>query len=461
VSTETVRIDNPRPRTGRKRSRAESLTDVLQFPVIVWVLHFLLTQIPASLAFYFGSIRSVDGDGAGGIVPKDGRLSSAYGNSPEMIRAPLEGWQHWIVEPFRHWDGTWYSMVAEESYTAYHSAGAAFFPLYPWLMDTGSRITGLPVETVGYFISQIAFLGALIVAYKLVRMDFSERVAQMTLIALAIFPTAFFFSAIYTESLFLFLSVTTLWAARKNDWLLAVVVCFFATLTRSAGILLGAPLAVLFIQQHGWDTRRWFPKALLGIIPPMGLVLFGWHLTRQGLGFLDWQEQQWQWNRFSATPWKTFQCAFQGCEDVTVRGFGGTYQTNVPAVSFAWIGDLWDNLSWSYLTSTEFRYWFGQSQWLDVTVTILAFILLLIGLKKLPLYYSAWVIPPMIVPLFAPSSVFPLMSMPRFVLPLLPLFVMAVLLLQPYRKLTWVLAGLSTFVLVILTMQFALWYWVA
>lgn len=456
MSTETVRIDPVTTRSrGRRRSRAESLSDALRFPVIVWVLHFVLTQIPASLAYHYGEIRSVHR--VNGVwQPTNGQESGAY----QIVRPELDGWAHWIVEPFRSWDGTWYSMIAEQGYSTTYTALSAFFPLYPWLMDLGSHFTGLPVETVGYIISHVAFLGALIVAYKLVRLDFNERIARMTLVALAVFPTAFFFSAIYTESLFFFLSVTCLWAARKNDWLLAGIMGFFAAMTRSAGIMLLAPLAVLFIQQHGWDPRRWFPKALLGLLVPAGLAVFGWFLTTRGLDFLDWKNQQWQWNRFSATPWRTFECTFEGCEGVTVRGFGGTYETNVPSVSFAWIGDLWDRLSWSYFTSSEFRYSVGQSQWLDVIVTLVAFGLILIGLKKLPLYYSAWVIPPMIVPLLAPSSVFPLMSMPRFVLPLLPLFVMAVLLI-PNRKVGYALAGISATLLVLLTMQFALWYWVA
>lgn len=457
MSTDTVPIE-PVTRRSRnaRRSRAHSLGASLQFPVVVWLVHFLLTQIPATLAYQYGTFRSVQRVN-GVLQSTNAEESSAF----QIARPPLDGWMHWIVEPFRHWDGTWYSMIAEQGYSPAYSALSAFFPLYPWLMDLGSRITGWPVETIGYIVSHVAFLGALIVAFKLVRMDFNEHVARWTLAALAVFPTAFFFSAVYTESLFFFLAVTTLWAARKNDWLLAGIMGFFAALTRSAGIMLLAPLAVLFIQQHGWDIRRWFPKALLGLLPPLGLALFGWVLTRSGLGFLDWQEQQWQWNRFSAMPWRTFECAIQGCEDVTVRGFGGSYETNVSPVSFAWIGDLLNNFSWAYFTSSEFRYNVGQSQWLDLIVTLVAFVLILVGLKRLPLYYSAWVIPPMIVPLFAPSSVFPLMSMPRFVLPLLPLFVMAVLLIQPHHKLGMVLAGISATLLVFLTMQFALWYWVA
>jgi hypothetical protein len=52
------------------------------------------------------------------------------------------------------------------------------------------------------------------------------------------------------------------------------------------------------------------------------------------------------------------------------------------------------------------------------------------------------------------------MSMPRFVLPLFPLFVVAALLVRN-GKVGWALMTASSILLVILTMQFALWYWVS
>jgi hypothetical protein len=53
------------------------------------------------------------------------------------------------------------------------------------------------------------------------------------------------------------------------------------------------------------------------------------------------------------------------------------------------------------------------------------------------------------------------MSMPRFVLPLVPLFVMAVILIYPRKKLAITLTAISTVLLMLYTSQFALWYWVA
>lgn len=448
MSSDTVRIDTVQPRT-RRRGRSIALVSAkagILFPLTVWVVHFLLTQIPATLAYQFGTLRS---------FPDPGPESGAW----QTPLRSLEGVANWVVEPFRHWDGTWYRWIAVDGYDPGHSANAAFWPLYPWLMELGAGITGWSVQTIGYLISNAAFLGALIVLYRLVTSDFSEPIARRTLWVVAIFPTAFFFTAIYTESLFLFLATSALFAARKGEWLLAGIIGFFAALTRSAGLMLLAPFAVLFIQQHGWSPRRWFPDAILAALPALGPVVFGWFLRSQGLGFFDWAEQQWQWNRFSATPWRTFDCLLQGCT-ADVRSFGETKEFNVKPIDWGWINQALDNPNWTFLTSTEFRYRAGESHVLEFLVTVLAIALVLIGLRKLPLYYTAFVIPPLIVPLLTPSSVNPLMSMPRFILPLFPLFVVIALLVKD-RRLGVPLAVISSLLLIVLTIQFAQWYWVS
>jgi hypothetical protein len=449
VSSDTVRLDTVQSR-GRQRARSIAFASSkagIAFPLTVWLVHFLLTQIPATLANQFGTLRA---------IPEPGPESAAW----QTPLRPLEGLANWIVEPFRHWDGSWYRWVALDGYDPGHSANAAFWPLYPWLMELGSNLTGWSVDAVGYLISNAAFLGALIVLYRLVRHDFDEQVARRTLWALALFPTAFFFTAIYTESLFLFLAVSALFAARKGEWLLAGILGFFAALTRSTGFMLLAPFAVLLIQQHGWSPRRWFPSLFPAALPALGPPLFGWFLQSRGLGSLDWARQQWQWNRFTATPWRTIDCTLNGCfADVQTQN-GGSRSYFVEPVDWGWIGALADNPTWSFLTSMEFRYRFGQSHVLELVVTVLAIALALIGLKKVPLYYSAFVIPPLIVPLLTPSSVNPLMSLPRFVLPLFPLFVVAALIVRE-RRLGVPLAVVSSLLLIALTMQFAQWYWVS
>lgn len=445
MATDSAELTSSRRAPSRRRTRKPP-SDIWSFPLLVFAVHWVIAQIPATLAFLYGTSRPPLDTGA------TSGASWAYG----MPLGPMSGLAHYLVEPMRQWDGSWYRLVAVEGYAG-NTAKAAFWPLYPWIMDFGSTLTGLSPESVGYIVSNISFAAALVLLYHLVSLDLNVDVARRTLWALALFPTAFFFNAVYTESLFLLLTVGCLLAARKGNWWLAGAIGLLAALTRSAGIMLLAPMGILFLQQFGADIRRWFPSIIPAALPALGPVLFGWHLTTVGLRFLDWIDVQWQWYRFPATPWKTFECATVGC----TANVPNVDQPQVhQGVDWSWIDRLLDSPTWSTITSASFRDTFARGDWLELLVTIGAFVLVLIGIRRIPLYYFALILPPLIVPLFSPSSVHPLMSMPRFVLPMFPLFVIIALLIRN-RTVGITLATFSAIFMALLSMQFATWYWVS
>jgi hypothetical protein len=435
-------------RAPARRGRRKTPKGLWTFPLLVFAVHWVIAQVPATLAFLHGTIR-----------PSSPGTTDGESWAFQIKLAPMTGLAHWLVEPMRQWDGSWYRLVATSGYEPINNflAKAAFWPLYPWLMDWGNAITGLSPESVGYIISNVTFAGALVLLYQLVTLDLDAAVARRTLWALALFPTGFFFTAVYTESLFLLLTVACLLAARRGNWWLAGIVGLLAALTRSAGIMLLAPMGILFLQQYGLQPRRWFPAIVPAALPALGPVIFGWHLTTAGMKFFDWIEVQWQWYRFPATPWETLECATVGCT---------AHVPNVDApqvhngVDWSWLDMLLDSPTWSTITSHAFRDAFARGDWLELVVTIAAFALVLIGIRRIPLYYFALVLPPLIVPLFSPSSVHPLMSMPRFVLPMFPLFVVIALLVRN-RKVGIALASLSAVLMALLSMQFATWYWVS
>jgi hypothetical protein len=111
------------------------------------------------------------------------------------------------------------------------------------------------------------------------------------------------------------------------------------------------------------------------------------------------------------------------------------------------------------LTSEAFRKRVADSDTLELVCTVAFLALAVIGLKKLPLYQSAFLWPGLVIPLFSPSTVHPLMSMPRFGLTLFPLFVVLALLFRGRDALP--MGVLSAMFLVALTVQFANWYWVS
>jgi hypothetical protein len=153
------------------------------------------------------------------------------------------------------------------------------------------------------------------------------------------------------------------------------------------------------------------------------------------------------------------RCAIDGCV-LELTQYGQTRDWNVQGADWGWIDQLRADPSWSLITSTAFRNRVGDSDTLELVVTVLLFALLLIGFKFLPLYQIAYTIPALVIPLFSPSTVHPLMSMPRFALTMFPLFIVIAILLRR-RWLAIPVAALSAVLLFLLTMQFANWYWVS
>ena len=99
----------------------------------------------------------------------------------------------------------------------------------------------------------------------------------VALLLVAFFPAALFFSAVYSESLFLLLSVGAVLAARQGRWAWAGALAALAALTRNSGVLLLVPLALLFL---------YLPLLVIAILsfnsatslswPPQGLTTSWW-----------------------------------------------------------------------------------------------------------------------------------------------------------------------------------------
>jgi hypothetical protein len=416
------------------RARRGNSAELWAFPLRVWVIHWLLVQIPATYALRFG-------------VPN--APSPPYGDLPP----PLTGLAHWLVEPLRNWDGLWYRLIALEGYAGgTQSAKAAFWPLLPGIMRGGSEVTGWTVESVGYIVANLAFLGALLLLYRLILLDFGDAaLARRTLWTLALFPTALFFSAIYTESLFLFLTVGALYLWRRDMLWLAGLVGIAAALARSGGVFLILPFLALLWDRHRTDWRGYWPGVVPAFLPALGPALFAALLYQEQNNWNAYIDVQEQWNRYSATPWETLRCAVFTCHTL-----GG----EPDGISWGWLTTLVNDPSWATITSTEWRVAVANSDVLELVVTVLFLFLALVGLKLLPLYQTIWVLPALVIPLLQPSEVHALMSMPRFVLVLFPLFIVLAKLLRPrVLRIPWFVV--STTLLVLLTVQFALWYWVS
>jgi hypothetical protein len=425
-------------RPGRRsRAAAPALAESWQLPAVVALVHWLLVQVPATLAWRYGELNA-------GSPP--------YRTEPP----PVEGWIGNIVNPMRLWDGLWYRLIAVEGYDAGHEHKAAFWPLYPWGMRVGHNLFGITYETAGYLISNIAFIVALVLLYRLLILDFDRKVAAASLWTIALFPTALFFNAVYSESLFLALLVGALYCARIQQWWLAGILGAFAAVTRSYGMFLVLPFAILIWQQYGQSIRRAPAAVVAAAMPLLGPAIFSWHLDRSQGNWQAWMDVQKGWNRYRAWPWETMRWAFS---EHSPKNSQLGYREGDGA-NWDWVREIVNHLNWDRFTSEAWRLSVANSDTLELVCTLLFFVLALVGLKVLPLYQTVYLWPGLLVPLFQPSSVHALMSMPRFGLTLFPLFA-AIGYLVAGRRIAPFLAVASAALLILLTVQFSQWYWVS
>ncbi len=154
----------------------------------------------------------------------------------------------WLM--WKHFDAGFYVDIAEHGYwaasTLHTTSNWIFLPLFPMLMYPLGHLFGgsdSAFNIAGVIISNIAGLVAVTYLYLLVRREFDSHIASRTVIYLALFPTSFYLSAIYPESLFLACAIACIYYARRRSWWLAGVCGALASLTRIQGFLLVVPVA--------------------------------------------------------------------------------------------------------------------------------------------------------------------------------------------------------------------------
>jgi Gpi18-like mannosyltransferase len=175
---------------------------------------------------------------------------------------------HDMLYRWYYWDAKRFATIATSGYTT--PDFAAFFPLYPTIVHVIMVLTHRDVLEVSMFVSNVAFLGVLIVLYRFVTTEFDKDTAQRTVLYISIFPTALFFFAGYNESLFLFFTLLCFYTVRRRAWWLAGLFGFLATLTRSSGLFL-APVFVCEYLRLNWPLLRdvWQRKELARMVRPL------------------------------------------------------------------------------------------------------------------------------------------------------------------------------------------------
>jgi len=337
----------------------------------------------------------------------------------EGISVPLSEPAPWYLSIWYQWDANWYMSIASQGYhwVAGDQSNIAFFPLYPAAVKVLSGVLHGRYLLAGLLLSAAFFFGSLVYLYRLVNDDFSGEIARRTVWLIAIFPTAVFFTTLYTESLFLFTSVACFYYGRQGRWAAAGIWGLLAAATRITGLLLLVPLVYEYLSQHSFSPVRLFKPALLWLtLVPGGLAAYMVYLY---FGF--------------GRPF-----AFAETQSA---GWGHTFTP--------FIGSF----------TNDFHFLFNQSEpWViwEVAATLLLAVCTVIGFKKLPLSYSFYMLVSMLFPLAGGT----MKSMSRYLLVVFPVFVLLAML-SKRKPVYWAMSAVFLVLLGVSTAAFVTGRWVA
>lgn len=180
----------------------------------------------------------------------------------------LSQYKNRLITTWAQFDGVHYLTIIKRGYDGTDLI-QAFFPLYPLLVTLFS-FKILNEIAVGVVVSFVSLVLAIYYLHQLIVMDETESTAKRSMALLLLFPTSFFLLSLYTESLFLALVVTSFYAARKNKWWLAGLLGFFAGITRVVGVVMLPALIYEFWLQH----KKLSAKTLWCLGPLLGLMAY-------------------------------------------------------------------------------------------------------------------------------------------------------------------------------------------
>jgi len=314
-----------------------------------------------------------------------------------------------FVKNLANWDGGHYLGIAKEGYSQKYQY--AFFPLYPLAIRVLSQLTQ-NFLAAAILISLVSTFLGINLLYKLVALDFDKKIAEKAVTAFLFFPTSFFLLTAYSEGLFFLLAVATFYFLRKNKLFWATVAASFASATRLVGLAVVAGLLIEVWTTQGMNRKNWYI-----LLAPLGFVIYCiylYHQTGDPLYFITAENH---WQRTLVVPGVGF---WETLRQLVSQGVNTNFNVLVDFF-FAIFGVGFALRSFRFLPS---------------------------GLAS----YSLFAIG---IPLLSPT----LLSMPRFLLPVFPIFILMALIKRPLIQCS--LQTFSLMLLAIFTALFITGYWVS
>lgn len=311
---------------------------------------------------------------------------------------------------FGNFDGVHYLGIAKDAYA--YQFTQAFFPAYPILIRIFAFFTFGNLLISALIVSNLCFLFALTLFYKLITKIHGQQIAFWSTLFLLAFPTSYYFGAVYTEGLFFLTIISSFFLLENGKIIAASLIGFLASATRLIGLFL-APVIFFGSKKSFWPL----------LIIPLGFLAYVLYLQiefNNPLYFLTSQE---------------------------IFGQGRTTTSII----------LLPQVFWRYakILATTSSLTFTIALF-ELASTIFALIALWFAYKKH--FKKEWLIFSLLA-ILTPTLTGTLTSMPRYVLVAFPMYLVLASIENTIIKLAILIT--SIILLIITTSLFTQGYWVA
>ena len=204
------------------------------------------------------------------------------------------------------WDCQWYLTIINNGYDLHTRttpklwkglANWAFFPLYPYIVKILVGITGISAVVVGVILNQFIVLLALMVFYLYLKLTVDELNSRFGVVLLAFSPFSVYFSSLYTEALFLLLSLLSFYFMRTNRLFLSALCGGFLSATRPIGVMFSLPFFAHQVLHTKLTPKSMLKIVILSFISISGLLVFMFYLHKLTGDYLAFQHIQKGWGR--------------------------------------------------------------------------------------------------------------------------------------------------------------------
>ncbi len=333
----------------------------------------------------------------------------------------------WLYS-WANFDGVHYLTIAKKGYIG-TGLIQAFFPLWPKLLSLAPSIN-LTVISFGLILNLILGWWLFKKWFKLVKLDLDEKSVWWSGLVLFLFPTAFFFQGLYSETLFLWLVISSFYAARQRRWWRAGIWAALASATRVVGIALLPALLVELVDQVGWQKFKSHLRQYL-------LPLLSISLSLLGLG------------SYMLFLWREFNDPLYFFHVQSEFGVGRTEGIILyPQVIWRYLKILWLNRAW------QWQYLITVQEFMAGLVGLMLTVMSWFKVRKSYVVFS-------FLALIIPTLTGTFTSLPRYLLACPASFILMGQFFKKHQWLGYLWLAISLGLLAINTMLFIQGQWVA